>query len=89
MDDDRIIKGCDGEDYRLADLKATIDRITDPSDWKGPIDTVCDGDDLGIVCEAIRFYTATEPMATLQVPVRYPVRYAVKSEGYRLGPAGP
>jgi imidazolonepropionase len=38
------------------------------------------------VCEAIRFFTATEPRVELDVET---MRYLVTAQGYRAGPAGP
>ncbi len=76
----------DGRRYRIDDLRATFDAVCDAGDWKAPIAAWVTGEAVLTVCEAIRFFTATEPRVELNVKT---MRYLVTSEGYRAGPAGP
>ena len=76
----------DGRRYRIDDLRTAFDAVCDPDDWKGPIAAWVPGEAVLTVCEAIRFFTATEPKVALDVET---MRYLITSEGYRAGPAGP
>lgn len=64
-------------------------------DWRDPINAIVGAEELPIVIEAIKFYTATTPRITLydwfiEENGDFRVyRYRVESEGYRNGPAGP
>lgn len=59
--------------------------VCNKEDWKSPIEVWCLGEDVLKICEAIRFFTATEPSVELN-PTN--MRYLITSEGYRMGPAG-
>jgi len=76
----------DGRRYRIDDLRAAFDAVCDPDDWKAPIAAWVTGEAVLAVCEAIRFFTATEPRVELDVAN---MRYLITSEGYHEGPAGP
>lgn len=75
----------DGTVYRIAGLERAFSAVHDPDDWKAPIEVWVAGEAVLAVCEAIRFYTATEPKVALDVTR---MRYLVTAEGYRAGPAG-
>ena len=75
----------DGAVYRIADLETAFRAVCDPDDWKAPIAAWCCGEAVLPICEAIRFYTATDPKVELDTNR---MRYLVNSEGYRAGPAG-
>ena len=75
-------------------LDAAFDKVKNPNDWKGPIDTVLDfepshdlAEELNIIQDAVEFHTATQ--ADLSgVPDSDRVRIRVRAKGYRMGPAG-
>jgi|TARA_Y100000310_G_scaffold117504_1_gene116265 hypothetical protein len=67
------------------ELETIFAKVCDPEDWKAPIEVWCRGEAVLPTCEAIRFFTATEPKVELD-PAR--MRYLITSEGYRAGPAG-
>jgi hypothetical protein len=66
-------------------LSEAFEQVRDPDDWKAPISVSCSGEAVLVVCEAIRYFTATEPRVSLDVQR---MRYLIESEGYRNGPAG-
>ena len=71
--------------YTHEELGAIFDKVCDPDDWKAPIAVWCPGEVVLPICEAIRFFTATEPKVELDTAR---MRYLITSEGYRAGPAG-
>ena len=71
--------------YTPDELGAIFAKVHDAQDWKAPIEVWCRGEAVLPICEAIRFFTATEPKVELD-PAR--MRYLITSEGYRAGPAG-
>jgi len=75
----------DGTVYRIADLEEAFRKVHDPDDRKAPIAVWCAGEAVLPICEAIRFFTATEPEVELDTTR---MRYLITSEGYRAGPAG-
>ena len=99
INDDDVIFQCLGTGWReispmsTSDYDATdIDRlrsvysaVADKEDWKAPIDVVIPTKDLPITLEAIEFFTATKPEV---IRSKNPGVVRVKSEGYRVGPAG-
>jgi GH25 family lysozyme M1 (1,4-beta-N-acetylmuramidase) len=75
----------DGTVYRITDLEEAFRKACDPDDWKAPIEAWCRPVEAPAICEAIRFYTATEPKVELDTAR---MRYRITSEGYCAGPAG-
>ena len=76
---EKVYKG-----FELDELSRAYDLVSDPDDWKAPIDATVSGADIHAVVSAIEFYTATD------VNVSYDgEKWKVKSVGYRAGPAGP
>jgi len=71
--------------YTPDELSAIFAEVHDPDDWKAPIAVWCAGEAVLPICEAIRFFTATEPKVELDTTR---MRYLITSEGYRAGPAG-
>mgnify|MGYP004133154183 FL=1 len=71
--------------YTPEQLGAIFAKIHDAQDWKAPIEAWCRGEAVLPICEAIRFFTATEPKVELDTTR---MRYLITSEGYRAGPAG-
>lgn len=71
-------------------LRPFFDAVTDPSDWRNPIDahviSTGDSDRVDLTVEAVRWFTATESTVTVD-PCRCCAQ--VQSVGYRAGPAGP
>lgn len=72
--------------YTAAELKSAFDRVCDPADWKRPILARVTLTDEDLIVRSIEFFTGTDPTVT-RAPSRFEVD--VRSEGYRLGPAGP
>jgi hypothetical protein len=77
--------------YRWSDLKRQIDSVTNPDDWRGPIEVFKAPEHVAITIAAIEFFTATEPKVS---PLRDAMTgdimaFEITSEGYRNGPAGP
>jgi hypothetical protein len=68
-----------------SELDAIFSKLHDQNDWKAPIAVWCQGEAIMGICEAIRFFTATEPKVELNVGS---MQYLITSEGYRAGPAG-
>jgi hypothetical protein len=66
-------------------LSDAIDRLTDPTDWRGPISTWVPGELVLVAVAAIEFYTATTPTVQLNTST---MQYLIESVGYRQGPAG-
>ena len=75
-------------------LEKYFRQVTDPDDWRGPINARVAAVDVTRVHTAIMFYTGTDP------EVRYdpkwvsedeldPTPFVITSEGYRNGPCGP
>ena len=84
--------------YTVAQLRTTFHCHCDPADWKAPIDTLVEGTlELAELVEAIVFFTATEPVCTIEkrhtgedlLGRKVWYSYRVRSVGYRAGPAGP
>lgn len=67
-------------------LRDTFSLICNTQDWKGPVDCIVPFWMLGIVSEAIKFMTASQPVAH-SVPGREDV-IRVVAPGYRAGAAG-
>lgn len=72
--------------YTETQLRAAIDKVTNPNDWRGKIDAVVHLDEVHLVNEAVIFFTATKP--TFETVEGDEVAIRVQSIGYRLGPAG-
>lgn len=72
-------------------LRPAFDAVTDPKDWRGPIDCVLSPERLEAlggqttIREAIVHYTSTLPRFEL----RSDGALRVIADGYRNGPAGP
>lgn len=71
---------------KMERLKKAFEMVENKDDWKAPIKAMVSDADLNDVIEAIRFYTATEPVVTTMFA--FPGFSLVTSCGYRLGPAG-
>jgi hypothetical protein len=65
-------------------LYAAFNQICGREDWKGPINAVVPIPLVGLYAEAIRFFTATEPV---QLP-EDSKHVRLISVGYHAGPAG-
>jgi len=82
--------------YTHGELRLAFDMVSDPDDWKGPIDAIVTERAVALVSSAVGFYTGTTP-ATRRLgahekrarrsPCEKPI--LVTSPGYRAGPAGP
>lgn len=81
---------CDDEAHRgftRHELHEAFGRVSDPQDWKAPINTLIAPEDREIVSAAIEFFTATTPTFA---PFRNSTtgQLHCSARGYRLGPAG-
>lgn len=57
-----------------------------PADWRGPVMTDVDFEELAVTAAAVAYFTATElKVAKLDFPNR---RAYIHADGYRRGPAG-
>jgi len=70
--------------YTRPELVEAFDMVCDPDDWKGPINARITRDRVRITRAAIEFFTATRAEFEFGL-----WDVAVKSIGYRMGPAGP
>ncbi len=73
-----------------ASAQAAFDRVKPAGDWKAEIDAVVEvksASELAAICAAIEYYTATIPRVT-RVGGLASNRFAIKADGYRMGPAG-
>ena len=67
-------------------LKKAFDTVANPKDWKASIcKDIAGGENMDLTIEAIRFFTATEPIIKRSYT---PGNVIIMSEGYRMGPAG-
>jgi predicted heme/steroid binding protein len=66
-------------------LSDAFDRLSDPADWKAPIDAWVPGELVLVAVCAIEFYTSTSPIITLDTDT---MQYRLTAPGYRQGPAG-
>ena len=81
---------------RQAILAAAFDQISNPNDWRAPINALMtiheyDSISLGVYVEAVKYFTGTEPNTYVADGFNERTRqatYRIVSEGYRLGPAG-
>jgi len=72
---------------RQDELQAAFSMVAEPDDWRKPIDAVIKDEDLGVVREAVEYFTATTVSAS---PCMGTVGHThVRATGYRNGPAGP
>ena len=69
--------------FTRPELDKAFKAVHDPSDWKAPIESIVDRDDVFATLAAIEFFTATE--AVVEIDGRDLV---IRSIGYRAGPAG-
>lgn len=65
-------------------LEEAFKKVQNKEHWKNKIDSFCLSEDMPVVNEAIRHFTATEAEFTAQGNGWM----RVKALGYRLGPAG-
>ena len=70
---------------QVARMSAAFDAISDPADWRNPIDAVVENDVVELTVEAVIFYTACVP----QVDPVDDDHSRIQAVGYRAGPAGP
>lgn len=82
--------------YTHGELRLAFDMVSDPDDWKGPIDSIVTERAVALVASAVGFYTGMAPQTrrmgahekrARRSPCENPV--LVTSPGYRDGPAGP
>jgi hypothetical protein len=71
--------------YTHGELSRAFDAVKNPHDWKAEILASMPGEAVLLVVAAIEFFTATKPTVALNMRT---MRYQVRSEGYRAGPAG-
>jgi hypothetical protein len=80
-------------------LKAAFELVETKGDWKAPIESYCTTDEVKIIAEAIKFFTATEAhfdyIGVYSTPDGGATRFKVgdhimkvRADGYRKGPAG-
>ncbi len=82
------------EGYTEAQLTSAFDIVSDPTDWRAPIEFrgILHEEDIAAIRKAVPFYTATEARVTYHDDASPCSSYrdvTVKSVGYRAGPAGP
>lgn len=79
--------------YCLPELQDAFDKIVPLDDWRGPIDAKCWEDDRDVIDAAIAYFTGCkaqfERLPGGQGHAVLGIRFRVKAEGYRMGPAGP
>lgn len=71
--------------YLISELRAAFEEISDPEDYKGPIDAVIPASKFDLYKNAVIFFTATDFHMVRPVDSE---RVRVMSVGYRVGPAG-
>lgn len=77
--------------YTDSELHRAFDAVTNPLDWRGPINVTIEREHLEeiggwpIVRQAIEHFTATTPKLLVNPPRR--IAY-IRAAGYRAGPAG-
>jgi len=72
--------------FTVKELSDAFDAISDPDDWKGPIDRVIPKAEFEKAYAAIEFYTATKASCSIYNEIHQLVR--IRAAGYRAGPAG-
>jgi len=82
--------------YTHGELRLAFDMVSDPDDWKAPVDSIVTERAVALVSSAVVFFTGTVPQTrrmgahekrARRSPCENPV--LVTSPGYRDGPAGP
>jgi hypothetical protein len=87
--------------YTYDALKAAFQLVENKKDWKAPIESYVTTDEVKIVAEAIKFFTATvahfdyigiytvteQPLSTCRFQPGVHIM-KVRADGYRKGPAG-
>ena len=73
------------EGYTREELQAALNAVTDPDDWRAPINKRIRINKIDVTLSAIRFFTGTSPRFTPEIGETH---VTVASEGYRQGPAG-
>ncbi len=74
--------------YPIEDMKAIMDAIEDPNDWRAEINAWIPANLYPIAREAVIFYTATD-LEVVGGPQPITGNILVHATGYRNGPAGP
>lgn len=77
--DETVVDG-----FKVGDMRAMFNRITNPKDWRSPIRAWITQADLRLAERAVEYFTATELTVVRMPEDQVPVR----SIGYRMGPAG-
>lgn len=81
--------------YAIPDMEAAFDKVSNPDDWRAPIDALVPGSEIGVTEAAITFFTGTVPTVRAHIKVDPATHllcgrgFRVKSVGYRNGPCGP
>ena len=65
--------------YKWEQLWLLFDQVSNPDNWKQPIDVMCDGEAVLPICDAIEFFTASAPTVDLDTRT---MRYRVHADGY-------
>jgi len=80
-----------GREYEIEELRWCFHQVSDPSDWKRPIDTIldCDRGRLRWYLAAIEFYTATPARVRDCWMSKDRFLFRVTADGYRAGQQGP
>jgi hypothetical protein len=81
-----------GHKFSVDAMQAAFSRVQDPEDWRAPIKATVETwnfEDIELVLDAIRFYTATEPIWFAHGRGENGYRFQITADGYRAGPAGP
>ncbi len=74
--------------YTQQELEAAFTLVHDPADWKAPICAAVKGEQVNVVVEAVKHFTATIPSVTYRETPAHGITFLIQSVGYRMGPAG-
>lgn len=82
--------------FTIADMEAAFDKVSDPEDWRGPIDAIVSGSEIDVTEAAVIFYTGSVPKVRMNIEVDPKTHllmpdagFRLRSVGYRNGPCGP
>ena len=73
------------EGYKISTLRSALQKVTDPLDWKGPIEAWVPAKKMRVTLIAIKYFTATEGKVTA---IDSDGKVHIIAPGYRQGPAG-
>ncbi len=73
--------------WTQAELHTAFETVSDPKDWRGPIDAKIDPEraDVPRIVQAVIHFTATTPTLAENPDGTW----QLQADGYRMGPAGP